>query len=84
MTNPDYFENLPYSEFERLMRINYLGVVGVTKAAVRQMKLQPCGGRILFVSSLGGALFAVGLYSVCSALLDFLLSFSALRSPRPA
>jgi hypothetical protein len=30
-TNPEYFESLPYAEFERLMRINYLGVVGVTK-----------------------------------------------------
>ncbi len=54
VTNPDYFSNLPVSEFERIMRINYLGCVVTVKAAVPHMKKQATGGRFVLVSSMAG------------------------------
>jgi len=65
VTNPDYFENLPVSEFERLMRINYIGAVVTTKAVVPYMKKQALGGRLIFISSMAGlaGIFGYSAYS---------------------
>ncbi len=53
VSQPDYFENTPLSEFERNMRINYLGVVASTKAVLPAMRARG-RGRLVFISSMAG------------------------------
>lgn len=60
-----YFEQLPVEEFERVMRVNYLGTLYVLKEAVPDM-LAAGEGRILNVSSVAGLLGVFG-YSAYSA-----------------
>jgi len=54
---PRYFDDVPPEEFERVMRINYLGSVYPTKAALPHMKP---GSFIAFTSSVAGYLGAFG------------------------
>lgn len=53
VTNPNYFESLPVSEFQRIMNINYMGCVVTVKTAVPLMK-KSGGGRFVLVSSMAG------------------------------
>lgn len=57
---PGYFDELPLAEFERLMKINYLGSVIVARAVVPVMKQQRSGGHICFVSSMAGQSGIIG------------------------
>ncbi|XP_050397299.1 3-ketodihydrosphingosine reductase [Patella vulgata] len=59
------FEEIPPSEFKRMLDINYLGSVYVTRAVVPSMKKQQ-QGRIVFVSSQAGQLGLFG-YTAYSA-----------------
>jgi 3-dehydrosphinganine reductase len=54
---PRYFDDIPPDEFERVMRINYLGSVYPTKAALPHLKR---GSFIAFTSSVAGYLGAFG------------------------
>mmetsp|Transcript_14750 Transcript_14750/g.41949 ORF Transcript_14750/g.41949 Transcript_14750/m.41949 type:complete len:336 (+) Transcript_14750:158-1165(+) len=56
---PNYFEKYPEGEFERLMRINYLGTVYCSLGALPHLKAAK-GGRLVFVSSLAGLFGLVG------------------------
>lgn len=51
-SRPGRFDDVPVSEFERLMRVNYLGTVYSIKAALPLMRSK--GGRILMVGSMAG------------------------------
>ncbi len=59
---PRYFHETPPDEFERLMRVNYLGSVYPTRAAIAHI---PAGGFISFVSSVAGFLGVFGYTSYC-------------------
>lgn len=60
-----YFQQTPVEDFERVMRVNYLGTLYVLKEAVPDM-LASGEGRILNVSSVAGLLGVFG-YSAYSA-----------------
>jgi 3-dehydrosphinganine reductase len=47
------FDDIPIDEFERLMRINYLGSVHATRIVLPEMKKRRSGA-IVFVSSQAG------------------------------
>ncbi|ESO98337.1 hypothetical protein LOTGIDRAFT_213963 [Lottia gigantea] len=59
------FEELPVTEFKRMLDINYLGSVYVTRAVIPTMKKEH-KGRIVFVSSQAGQLGLFG-YTAYSA-----------------
>lgn len=59
---PRYFHETPPDEFEYLMRVNYLGSVYPTRAAIEHI---PPGGFIAFVSSVAGYLGVFGYTSYC-------------------
>uniref|UniRef100_T1J3U3 3-dehydrosphinganine reductase n=1 Tax=Strigamia maritima TaxID=126957 RepID=T1J3U3_STRMM len=59
------FEDTPVEEFQRLMDVNYMGSVFVTRAVLPSMKTQR-SGRIVFVSSQAGLTGIFG-YSAYSA-----------------
>lgn len=52
-SNPGYFGELPISEYERAMRINFLGSVVSAKAITPHFKTQHMG-RIVFIGSMAG------------------------------
>jgi 3-dehydrosphinganine reductase len=56
---PLHFEAYPDDEFDRVMKINYLGSIYSSRAAVPQMR-ENGGGRLVFVSSLGGLIGITG------------------------
>jgi len=56
---PNYFEEIPIGMFEKMMKVNYLGVVYTSRAVVPHMKARG-GGRLLFTSSMAGL---VGVHS---------------------
>jgi len=53
VSTPNYFDKIPVAEFDRMMRINYLGSVISAKAVIPHMKVRNTG-RIVFVSSIAG------------------------------
>lgn len=57
---PRYFDDIPPEEFERTMRVNYLGSVYPTKAALPHL---PRGGFVAVTSSVAGYLGAFGFTS---------------------
>jgi 3-dehydrosphinganine reductase len=57
---PRYFDDIPPEEFEQTMRVNYLGSVYPTKAAVSHLH---AGAFITFTSSVAGYLGAFGFTS---------------------
>lgn len=59
---PRYFAETPPEEFERLMRVNYLGSVYPVRAAIEDI---PAGGFVAFVSSVAGYLGVFGYTSYC-------------------
>lgn len=61
VSRPSLIDDIPFAEFESMNRINYLGVVATTKAALPHMKKQQ-SGRIVLVGSMAG-LFGISGYS---------------------
>jgi len=75
-TGPQYFEDIPLEDFERLMQINYLGTVASVKAVVPSMcififclfahvlicfnRKSKKNGKIVFISSLAGQIGIFG------------------------
>lgn len=53
VSTPNHIDDIPVREFERMVRINYLGVVICTKAVLPAMKAQK-SGRIVLISSMAG------------------------------
>ncbi len=62
MSIPRYFHETPPEEFERTMRVNYLGSVYPTRAAIEHIG---SGGFVAFVSSVAGYLGVFGYTGYC-------------------
>ncbi|KAL5021457.1 hypothetical protein ScPMuIL_000612 [Solemya velum] len=62
----NYFENLPVSEFRRMMEMNYFSTVNVTKAVITSM-IEQQFGRIVFVSSVAGQVGVFGFTAYSAA-----------------
>jgi 3-dehydrosphinganine reductase len=60
VTRPGHFEEIPVEEFERLMRVNYVGTLHVLKEAVPALKARG-SGHILNIASVAGLLGVFGL-----------------------
>lgn len=63
-STPGRFEDLPISDFQKMLDINYMSAVHATRAVINGMKTR-CEGRIVFVSSQAGqiGLFGFTAYS---------------------
>jgi short-subunit dehydrogenase len=65
-TSPGYVQAIPLAEFERLIRINYLGTVQVTQLALPSM-MQRREGIVVNVSSVAGLMGVFGFTAYCGA-----------------
>jgi len=65
ISHPGYFEKIPYEVFQRVMDIDFFGVVGMCKAFVPLMKER--GGHIVNISSIAGFLGVFGYSAYCPA-----------------
>jgi 3-dehydrosphinganine reductase len=75
---PDYFEQISFETFDRMMRVNVYGVWNTVQAALPLMKGR--GGHIVNVASLGGLIGAFG-YTAYGASKFAVVGFSeALRA----
>lgn len=61
VSRPSLIDDIPFSEFEWMSKINYLGVVATCKACLPQLKKQN-SGRIVIIGSMAG-LFGISGYS---------------------
>eukprot|EP00937_MAST-01D_sp_MAST-1D-sp2_P004478 g4478.t1 len=60
ITRPGVFEEVPAAEFERQMRVNYLGTVHCIHAVVGGMKRRGDGGAIVMLASQAGQIGVYG------------------------